>query len=265
MRTNEMNEMLVMNEGSGEMMNFEGVLAVADRAEKMVSALNKIMAAAIKITTPQDWCIIGGTPYLQESGATKVARLFGIGWQILSESAVPDEEGYPTYTYRMRFTMGGASIECDGSRSARDDFFAGPRTDKNGDLKKQKAVDAIPLRNVKMGAYTNCLNNGIKRILPGLRNLDIATLERGGIDTKKLKGYTFKEGSRGGVGKSAVASGLYCADCKASITQAEASYSEGRYQRQLCRGCQAKAKSGELAPVIDVSPIDVPPVLTDGR
>ncbi|MEG2153326.1 MAG: hypothetical protein RRZ71_08710, partial [Clostridia bacterium] len=206
------NEMIVMDNSQSELMNFDydNILAVADRADKMVTALNKIMAAAIKITTARDWCIIGGSPYLQESGATKVARLFGIGWQILDQRAEYDPEGYPTYTYRMAFTMGGARIECDGSRSARDDFFAGARVDRDGNSKKQKSPDEVDIRDVKQAAYTNCLNNGIKRILPGLRNLDISALEEGGLNTQQLRGYTFKEGSRGGTGKNAATSGLTC-------------------------------------------------------
>ena len=108
-------------------MDYDNVLMLAERADKMVTALNKIMAAAIKVTTPKDWVMIGGTPYLQESGATKVARLFGIGWQI--HQGFPkteyDSDGYPTYTYRMTFTMGKQAIEAEGMRNARDEFFAG--------------------------------------------------------------------------------------------------------------------------------------------
>ena len=91
--------------------------------------------------------------------------------------------------------------------------------------------------DVKQAAYTNCLNNGIKRILPGLRNLDVSDLEAGGLNTQQLRGYTFKEGSKGGAGKSAAASGLTCSNCNSPVTQAEASYSEGKYGRRLCRAC----------------------------
>ena len=240
---NEHNEIMVVGGDTGELMNFDydNILAVADRADKMVTALNKIMAAAIKITTPRDWCIIGGSPYLQESGATKVARLFGIGWQILDQRAEYDSEGYPTYTYRMAFTMGGARIECDGSRSARDDFFAGARFNKDGSPKKQKSPDEVDIRDVKQAAYTNCLNNGIKRILPGLRNLDISALEEGGLNTSQLKGYTFTEGSRGGNSGRAADSGITCEACDEAITQKVASYSQGKYGKKLCMKCQKTA------------------------
>ena len=219
-------------------MDYDNVLMLAERADKMVTALNKIMAAAIKVTTPKDWVMIGGTPYLQESGATKVARLFGIGWQI--HPGFPkteyDSDGYPTYTYRMTFTMGKQAIEAEGMRNARDEFFAG----KRGDGRKQKTVDEIDLGDVKRAAYTNCLNNGIKRILPGLRNLDVSALESAGLKVSEIRGYTFKEGSRGGNSGKAEDSGIVCAACGAAISQKVASYSQSKFGRPLCYACQKK-------------------------
>ena len=43
-----------------------------------------------------------------------------------------------------------------------------------------------------MSAYTNCINNGIKRILPGLRNLTAEDMQRAGLDCGKMSGYGFK-------------------------------------------------------------------------
>ena len=249
---------VVQNEQDALMsMDYDNVIALAERADKMVTALNKIMAAAIRVTTPKDWVMIGGTPYLQESGASKVARLFGIGWQI--HPGYPmierDADGYPTYTYRMTFTMGKQSIEAEGMRNARDEFFAGKKTDKDGNDKKQKSVDEIDLADVKRAAYTNCLNRGIKAILPGLRNLDASTLEQQGVNVSGSGGYTFKTGTRGGNSGKAKDSGLVCEACGAAITQKVASYSQGKYGRSLCMVCQEKAKAGTLnAPEDDGPP-----------
>lgn len=232
----------VQNERDALMtMDYDNVLVLAERADKMVTALNKIMAAAIRVTTPKDWVMIGGTPYLQESGATKVARLFGIGWQIHPgfPKVERDGDGYPTYTYRMTFTMGNQSIEAEGMRYARDEFFAGKK-------EKQKKVDEIDLADVKRAAYTNCLNRGIKAILPGLRNLDAEALEQNGVRIDKSGGYTFKTGSRGGNSGKAEDSGLVCEACGAPITQRVASFSQGKFGRALCIKCQDKAKAGEL-------------------
>lgn len=229
-------------------LDFDNVLALAERADKMVGALNKIMAAAIKITTPKDWCLIGGTPYLQETGASKVARLFGIGWKI--HDGYPkveyDGDGYPTYTYRMTFQMGAQKIEAEGMRNAHDEFFAGKKTGKNGEPLKQKTVDEIDLADVKRAAYTNCLNRGIKGILPGLRNLDVSDLERGGINLNKSNGYTFKNGTKGGNTGKAEDSGLSCDACGDAISQRVASFSQGKYGRALCMKCQKAADMGAL-------------------
>lgn len=229
-------------------LDFDNVLALAERADKMVGALNKIMAAAIKITTPKDWCLIGGTPYLQETGASKVARLFGIGWKI--HEGYPkveyDGDGYPTYTYRMTFQMGAQKIEAEGMRNAHDEFFAGKKTGKNSEPLKQKTVDEIDLADVKRAAYTNCLNRGIKGILPGLRNLDVSDLERGGINLNKSNGYTFKNGTKGGNTGKAEDSGLSCDACGDAISQRVASFSQGKYGRALCMKCQKAADMGAL-------------------
>ena len=213
---------------------YTDIVLMSERADKLVEALNKIMMAAIKITTYLDWVLIGGVPYLQESGAAKVARLFGIGWRILAVEREIDE-GYPAFTYRMRFSMGANTIECEGSRSGKDEFFCGRG--------RSKGPDAIDTLDVKKSAFTNCINNGIKRILPGLRNLDVAALEQGGIDVSKIKGYTFKDGSKGGKGKSS--DGIVCEGCGAEISQKVASFSQGKFGKVLCMNCQKKAGTAE--------------------
>lgn len=222
--------------------DYNSIIEQAEKAEKLVVALNKMMTAAIKITTYLDWVLIGGKPYLQESGATKVGRLFGIGWKILDVQQIVDK-GYPAFTYRMAFRMGNNEIECEGSRSGADDFFAGRD-------EKRKSPDAISALDVKKAAYTNCLNNGIKRMLPGLRNIDIASLEAGGIDCSKLNGYSFKGESR--ASNSAPKGEHFCAQCGVSISSKVASFSEGKFGRKLCMNCQKNPQQ----PMEDAIPID---------
>jgi len=242
--TNENEAMTVIRDEQDALINldYDNVLQIAERADRMVGALNKIMSAAIKITTPRDWVLIGGTPYLQEAGASKVARLFGISWKI--HEGYPqcsyDNNGYPTFTYRMTFSLGGQSIEAEGMRSGADEFFTGKGDNKKG-------ADAIDVADVKRAAYTNCLNRGIKGILPGLRNLDAKDLEDNGIRLDKAKGYTFKEGSRGGNSGKAADSGLVCDACGKAISQKVASFSQGKYNgRKLCMDCQKAADKGAI-------------------
>lgn len=214
--------------------NTDNILYLAKKADEYIDAMNRIMEAALKITNELDWVLIGGQPYLQESGSTKVARLFGISIQLLGNPSVnTDSEGYKTYTYRARFMLKDQFVECEGSRSAKEDFFA-----KQGKDKPLKKPDEIDDRDVKMAAYTNCLNNGIKRLIPNLRNIDVATLERAGFEVGKIRGYTFKDGSKGGTGKAAENSGLVCENCGKAVTQRVASFAQGKFGKILCMDCQ---------------------------
>lgn len=217
--------------------NTDNILYLAEKADKYIDAMNRIMDAALRITNELDWVLIGGKPYLQESGSTKVARLFGISIQLLGNPTIEfDAEGYKTYTYKARFMLKDQFIECEGSRSMKEDFFA-----KAGKDKPLKKPDEIDERDVKMAAYTNCLNNGIKRLIPNLRNIDVATLERAGIDVSKINGYTFKDGTKGGASKAAEDTGLVCDGCGKAVTQKVASYSQSKYGRILCMDCQKGA------------------------
>lgn len=219
------------NEGGLLTADTDNILYLAEKADAYINAMNRIMDAALRITSELDWVLIGGKPYLQESGATKVARLFGISIQLIGNPIIEtDNEGYRTYTYKARFLLKDQFVECEGSRSASEDFFAGKG--------KTKKPDEIDNRDVKMAAYTNCLNNGIKRLIPNLRNIDIETLERAGLDTAKISGYTFKEGSRGGTSKAAEESGLKCENCGKAVTQKVASYAQSKFGKILCMECQ---------------------------
>lgn len=217
--------------------NTDNILYLAEKADKYIEAMNRIMDAALKITNELDWVLIGGKPYLQESGSTKVARLFGISIQLIGKPTVEvDGDGYKTYTYKARFMLKDQFVECEGSRGMKEDFFA-----KAGKDKPLKKPDEIDERDVKMAAYTNCLNNGIKRLIPNLRNIDVATLEKAGLDVSRINGYTFKDGSKGGTAKAAEESGLVCANCGKPVTQKVASYAQSKFGAILCMDCQKGA------------------------
>lgn len=240
--TNDITDLAGNETQSGGLLSADAdnILYLAEKADKYITAMNRIMDAALKITNELDWVLIGGKPYLQESGATKVARLFGISIQLLGNPLVEyDGEGYKTYTYKARFLLKDQFVECEGSRSMKEDFFA--RAGKDKPLKKPDEIDD---RDVKMAAYTNCINNGIKRLIPNLRNIDIATLERAGLDVSRIGGYTFRQGAAGG--KTANAdSGIKCESCGASVSQKVASYAQSKFGKVLCMECQKKSQTGE--------------------
>ena len=243
------NEITTQND-SFDILGNETILMLAEQAEKRIEAMNKIMNASLKMTTVNDWVLIGGIPYLQESGATKVARLFGISWQIEEPKKETRADGHYTITYKGKFSLAGATIEAEGARSSFDDFFASAGKDK-----ARKTPDEIDMRDVKLSAYTNCINNGIKRILPGLRNLTVEDLAKGGLDTSKLKGYSFKGDSKKASTK-VEGSGFKCEHCGAEISSAEASYSKSYYGKELCRKCQKLAKEGNLDDSRETEPTD---------
>lgn len=220
------------------MLGNDTLLVMAEQAEKRINAINRIMSASLKVTNENDWVLIAGTPYLQETGATKVARLFGIGWQIKEgyPKVETDSEGHFTIHYAMIVKMGGISIEAVGSRSSKDDFFTGKKNPK-----KPQDIDK---RDVQLAAYTNCLNNGIKRILPGLRNLTVEEMASAGLDINKMKGYTFKGDSKNAT--TTVSEDLKCEHCGTNISSKVASYSKAQYGKELCMKCQDLAKKGEL-------------------
>lgn len=218
------------------MLSNDNLLAMAEQAERRIDAINRIMSASLKITNEKDWILIAGTPYLQESGATKVARLFGIGWSIENPTLETESDGHYTYTYKGKFFMGGTSIEATGSRSSKDEFFTGKTN--------PKAPQDIDKRDVKMSAYTNCINNGIKRILPGLRNLTAEDMENAGLDCDKMQGYGFKGNSKNAT--TVVNGDFKCEHCKSDISSKVASYSKSQYGKELCMKCQELAKKGEL-------------------
>ena len=134
------------------------LVALAEAAERRVEAINRIKQAALKATNAHDWVDQQGRPYLQVSGAEKIARLFGISWRIDEPILEREEDGHFAFTYKGYFRMGVVEIEVIGSRSSRDPFFSKAR----GEDIPPSAIDR---QNVKKAALTNCIGNGITRLL----------------------------------------------------------------------------------------------------
>jgi len=162
-----------------------------EEAERKIELVDKIKKIALKVTSSADWIDEGGKPYLLSSGAEKIARLFGISWRIDEPQKEVLEDGHIVFTYKGYFTMGTITIEAIGVRSTKDPFFR---------FKKDKAGNRIVLPPsdvdigaVKKAAYTNCIMNGITRLL-GIRNLTWEDLEAHGIVRKdKVAKVDFKK------------------------------------------------------------------------
>jgi hypothetical protein len=124
-----------------------------------------------------------------------VASLFGVSISDVKSVKNKDASGHYSYTYTAKFSLSrsGRQIEATGMRSSRDDFFTGKeKKDKDGNVvQKAKSPEEIDERDVRLAAYTNCMNNGVKRILPGLRNIAVSDLEKAKLNTKAIKSYSF--------------------------------------------------------------------------
>jgi len=180
------------------------LIAIAEQAEKRVDAMNKIKRMALKLTNPHDWVDESGRPYLQASGAEKVARLFGISWRISEPIKESAEGGHFIYTYQGEFSLAGATIEAVGTRSSKDGFFKKYKYQGEGDDREKIELPAseIDPGDVKKAAYTNLLANGITRLL-GIRNLTYDELaEYAGIQQSQVSSVEYKSRGRPSPGKS---------------------------------------------------------------
>ena len=170
----------------------DNIIAMAEAAEKRVQAMNRIKQAALQMTNAHDWTDQNGKPYLQVSGAEKVARLFGISWRIDEAVIDREEDGNYTYTIKGYFSMGTAEIEVLGTRSSKDGFFS-----RGGKLPPSE----IDKNNVKKGALTNCIGNGITRLL-GIRNLTWEEIKGGGVNQDNVAKVEYTKQEMSGDAKS---------------------------------------------------------------
>ena len=157
----------------------DSLIRIARDAEARIEAVIKIKQLALKVTNARDWTDQQGNPYLQVSGSEKIANLFNISWGFLTAEPLYEEDpdGHYTYTFKGRFSMGGRSIEIEGSRSSRDSFFKQNLYEEKKFVREKTVAERDNKRDVKMAALTNLLGNGITRLL-GIRNLTWEDLEK---------------------------------------------------------------------------------------
>jgi len=186
-------EALIQQEATVPMLSSDLLVTIAEQAEKRIEAIKKIKTVALKVTNANDWVDQNGRPYLQASGAEKVARVFGISWRIQEPEYQEFEDGHFQYTYKGEFSLGDITIEAIGSRSSRDGFFSVRyKKDENGNsVKIEIPPSEIDKGDVKKAAYTNLLGNGICRLL-GIRNLTYEDLKEVGITKEMITRFEYK-------------------------------------------------------------------------
>ena len=185
----------ILPQGNTTVEDMEETIRTAEKVEAMI---RKIKILAIKQTNSKDWVDMQGKPYLQSSGAEKIARLFGISWRICmgypKREDKQDEKGnYYIYSFKGEFTMGGKSIEVIGTCSQRDKFFGKDKKAENG-LKPASEIDETCI--IKK-ANTNMVVRGITTIL-GIRNMTWDDIREGGIDTSQSVKVSYATGGAGG-------------------------------------------------------------------
>jgi len=167
------------------------LISLAEQAEKRIDAMNKIKRVAIKLTNRHDWTDQGGKPYLSVSGSEKIARMFGISWRISEPIKETYDGGHFAYTYKGYFSLAGATIEAIGTRSSKDGFFK--KYSGRGDDRVELPASEIDGGDVKKSAYTNCIGNGITRLL-GIRNLTYEDLQEfAGITKEMMAAVDYKK------------------------------------------------------------------------
>lgn len=181
------------------------LLQIAAKVEDRVAAVKKIKAMAFGVTNNNDWVDIGGKPYLEVSGAEKIRMLFGVSWAIDPPEIFNYEDGHFTYVYVGQFSFSGSTIEAIGSRSSKDFFFS--TRYKWNDVAGKKLPIQLPPKeidraSVQKSAYTNCIGNGITRML-GLRNMTWEELKDAGINQQKTSKVNYGNNKKqpDGIGK----------------------------------------------------------------
>ena len=171
--------------------DWKGLLKHLEIQKEAFLQMRKI---SFKMTRPADWVLIDGKPYLQESGAQSIARMFGVSTsqpQYQKEFCEDEKGKYYIYTCNISLNckLTAREIGVSGICSSRDKFFGVA----GGELKPLGDIDE---KNIKMKAFTNAMNNGIKRLL-SLRNVDLDELREAGIEIKKIAAVDHK--SKGAV------------------------------------------------------------------
>ena len=179
-----------------------GPEAAIKRIETAIQMLERIRKASIAATYPSDWIIHTSTDsdgalirqvgYLQDVGAERAGKPWGIG---ISAPAI-EREDFPdgTYSYHMiaeawsRVT--GERFEyVEGSRWSGAGFFQR----KSADGPNEK-VDPTAVRK---SAWAN-LHGRAVRSLAGLNAVPLDQLTAAGIDTAKVVMIAYQKGAKGG-------------------------------------------------------------------
>jgi len=162
-----------------ELTSVEAIEKQAQMVEKYMEVQARIRRACINLTNVNDWVDQDGKPYLQWTGAAKVAGAFGVSYdtpKFADPKVETDDAGsYLNFEVQTLIRYGGRSVPEIGTATTRDSFF-GVRTkkdDKGNVMKDEKGapikiflpLSEIDINDIKKKALTNLLNRGLKSLL----------------------------------------------------------------------------------------------------
>jgi hypothetical protein len=176
--------------------------AALQKLETLAKVLEQMRKVAMMQTYPSDWVINTSTDrmtgevikqvgYLQDSGAERAGKIFGIEVGKVTER----REEFPqdkTFAYHMEATawskVTGEQIEhAVGSRWSGDDFFT-------KGLDEDETVNPM---DVRKAAYAN-LHGRAVRALAGLSAVPIDVLRAAGLETSRCLFVGYQPGAKGG-------------------------------------------------------------------
>lgn len=169
------------------------------QAERYVAQQDRIRKLALTVTSVTDWIDEGGKPYLQWSGSSKIARAFGVSYEIpaFEREHLSDEHGeYIEYSCAGMVSWNGQAVAEIGAASSRDSLFGVRKVDGEKIYLPLSEINAV---DVKKKAMTNFLNRGLKSLI-GLSFTweEIEQITHGRISRSTVTGVAFSKGSKGG-------------------------------------------------------------------
>ena len=193
--------------------------ALVSDLNKAVSAYKDIIALSIKLTNPHDWSALGNKPYMQCSGAEKIASPFKVSMGAPTRERLEREDSkgkFYIWVYQAAFSSSllRRTIVAQGKCSSRDAFFGSETTwEGEGEERRKvtvyKPTEDVDEENILQAAYTNCFVNGVTRLL-GIRNLTWDQLALGGIKQEQVGKVEYRKGGQGGGQSQAASSGDLC-------------------------------------------------------
>ncbi len=193
--------------------------------EKALANFVKARRLALRVTDERDWTDVGGKPYLNATGALKVAAVFGVSLTDMRVEALREDlQGKEIVRYVARTTARflGREVDAEGVASSDDPFFSR----KDG---RTLPPCEVNLNSVRKKAVTNAQSRAVRAILG-------------------LGGLTWEEVSAAGVKKGKVATASYAPRAERAGNGKAPMSSAGRASRVDATAAATAGGTGRVAP-----------------